>query len=363
MAATGKSDGAMRTLYLCGVGNGEGIRLALQVNRATGRWQRLVLLDDDRAKHGTERLGLPVLGGFDCLADADRSTDEAVNLVTRTTAGRAKARKKIAAYGVPFASLVHPGVDLLGTQLDDEVTIYANASVGAEASVARSSVMLLGAVVGHGSRIGRGCVIAPNAVINARVVLEDEVYVGSNASILPDLHIGAGATIAANSLVLSDVPAGATALGVPATIVQPRAGANGQRAAALAESVEVIGKEDLDMPGAADRRALERFDRPQLEQRIASAMQHVLSLADVPRNGNFFDLGGNSLKAVVLCQHLKEHFGLPARPLDLFRFPSAAALSAHFAGERPVDAAVLQAKQRSAQRRFALQRSSVEAQP
>ena len=35
-------------LFLCGVGNGEGIRLALTVNRTSPRWQRIVLLDDDK---------------------------------------------------------------------------------------------------------------------------------------------------------------------------------------------------------------------------------------------------------------------------------------------------------------------------
>ena len=147
----------MSTLYLCGAGNGEGIRLALQVNRANQRWQRILLLDDDANKHGTDRLGLPIIGGFERLRDADPSTDEVVNLVTRTTAGRARARERIAAHGIAFASLVHSGVELLGAVLDDEVTVYANTCIGAESKVARSCVVLVGAVVGHGTRMSPGC--------------------------------------------------------------------------------------------------------------------------------------------------------------------------------------------------------------
>lgn len=326
----------MRTLYLCGVGNAEGIRLALQVNRATGRWRRIVLLDDDAGKHGSTRMGLSVAGPFDLLREADPALDEVANLVTRTTAGRARARERIAGFGIPFTSLVHPGVDLLGIELAGEVGIYGHATIGAAASVGRSSVVLVGAVVGHGSRLGAGCVVAPNAVINARVVLEDGVYVGSNASILPDLRIGAGATIAANTLVLCDVPAGATALGVPATLMQASgAGTNAGTVATL-------------QAGVPPARAV---DTAALESDIAAAMREVLSLADVPRGGNFFDLGGTSLKAIQLSRRLGERCGIAADTLDVFRFPTVAALAAHYGGASDGSALSL-GRQRAAMRRW-----------
>lgn len=316
----------MKTLYLCGAGNGEGIRLALQVNRATQRWRRIVLLDDDAGKHGSTRVGLTVASSFDLLREADPTLDEAVNLVTRTTADRARARERIAGFGIPFASLVHPGVDLIGTEVAGDVSLYEHATVGAGASVGPSSVVLVGAVVGHGSRVGQGCVVAPNAVINARVVLEDGVYVGSNASILPDVRIGAGATIAANTMVVGDVPAGATALGVPATLMQAPADGTAARAGS---SVDIAT----------------------LEGNIAAAMREVLSLADdVPRRSNFFALGGTSLKAIQLSRWLGERCGIAADALDLFRFPTVAALAAHYGGTS--DGGVLsQARQRAALRR------------
>jgi serine O-acetyltransferase len=44
------------------------------------------------------------------------------------------------------------------------------------------------------------------------------VDIGAGAKILGPVHIGAGATIGANAVVLCDVPAGALAVGVPAVI-------------------------------------------------------------------------------------------------------------------------------------------------
>jgi serine O-acetyltransferase len=49
----------------------------------------------------------------------------------------------------------------------------------------------------------------------------DGVYVGAGARILGGVRIGDGAKIGANAVVIKDVPAGATALGVPAVIRLP----------------------------------------------------------------------------------------------------------------------------------------------
>jgi serine O-acetyltransferase len=47
-------------------------------------------------------------------------------------------------------------------------------------------------------------------------VIGDHVYIGCHSSIIGAVTIGDNAVIAANSLVISDVPAGFTAIGVPA---------------------------------------------------------------------------------------------------------------------------------------------------
>ena len=48
--------------------------------------------------------------------------------------------------------------------------------------------------------------------------LGDDVYVGAGAKVIGKIKIGEGAKIAANSLVITNVPAGATVMGVPARV-------------------------------------------------------------------------------------------------------------------------------------------------
>lgn len=54
---------------------------------------------------------------------------------------------------------------------------------------------------------------------SAPIVIGDDVWLGMNVVVLKGVTIGDGAVIAANSLVNSDIPAGAIAAGVPAKVV------------------------------------------------------------------------------------------------------------------------------------------------
>ena len=86
-----------------------------------------------------------------------------------------------------------------------------------------------GGIVVHGNtQIGDDCIIRQNCTFGIRTltdltaapVLENGVNVGAGAVILGAVRIGAGAAIGANAVVLSDVPAGAMAAGVPARLIR-----------------------------------------------------------------------------------------------------------------------------------------------
>ncbi len=296
----------MPTLYLCGAGNSEGVRLALRVNAAEGRWDRIVLLDDDHRKRGRSLLGIEVVGTFALLADADPAHDSVVNLVARTTAGRSGAGETIASYGVPFAGLVAPGIDTLGAAVAGDALIYPGAIIGPEAVVGEGSVIFMGAVVGHEARVGAGCVVAANAVLNARVDLGAGVYVGSNATVLPELAVGAGATIGAGSTVVGSVPDGATVLGVPAQVVVP-------------------GK---DRPGRSTKQA-PAHTAADIERSLSAAWAEALDIPNLEGNARIFDLGATSLAALQVAARVRSTAGLDVAVVDLFRFATIRELAHH----------------------------------
>lgn len=57
------------------------------------------------------------------------------------------------------------------------------------------------------------------AIISRPVVIEDDVWIGIGAMILKGVHIGQGARVGAGAVITSDVPAGATIVGNPATLI------------------------------------------------------------------------------------------------------------------------------------------------
>lgn len=88
-------------------------------------------------------------------------------------------------------------------------------------------------------RIGDGVLIAPNVTLTTTghpvhparrvdyarfsepIVIEDRVWIGSNAVILPGVHIGYGSVIGAGSVVSRDIPKMVVAVGTPCRVLRP----------------------------------------------------------------------------------------------------------------------------------------------
>jgi serine O-acetyltransferase len=74
--------------------------------------------------------------------------------------------------------------------------------------------------------IGSNCDIAHRVTIGASAMgrlgsptLGDKVYIGTGATLVGKIRVGSGAKIAANTLVMTNVPEGATVMGVPGRII------------------------------------------------------------------------------------------------------------------------------------------------
>lgn len=95
-------------------------------------------------------------------------------------------------------------------------------------------------VIGNGVLFGSNCFITDNfhgnssrderytivtdRIIKSKgpVIIEDNVWIGRNSCIMPNVTVGRGAIIGANSVVTHDIPPYATAVGTPARILQER---------------------------------------------------------------------------------------------------------------------------------------------
>jgi serine O-acetyltransferase len=76
-----------------------------------------------------------------------------------------------------------------------------------------------GVVIHPGANIGPNCLILQQVTIVEGVKIGGHVDIGAGAKIIRAVTIGNHAKIGANAVVVCDVPEGATAVGIPAKII------------------------------------------------------------------------------------------------------------------------------------------------
>ena len=110
--------------------------------------------------------------------------------------------------------LSHLGRSLTG------IEIHPGARIGRRVFIDHGA----GVVIGETAEIGNDCVLYQAVTLGGvslakekrHPTLEDHVVVGAGAKLLGPIRIGHGSRVGANSVVVRDVPAGATVVGIPA---------------------------------------------------------------------------------------------------------------------------------------------------
>lgn len=88
----------------------------------------------------------------------------------------------------------------------------------------------MGVVIGETAEIGDDCLIYQGVTLGGtgkevgkrHPTIGNNVLIGSGAKVLGPFRVGDNSRVAANAVVLSEIPAGSTAVGVPARVVKRR---------------------------------------------------------------------------------------------------------------------------------------------
>lgn len=160
--------------------------------------------------------GAAMLGGSERLVDVGRSGAMFV-VAIGDGAVRRRFDELCVGYGMRAATVMHPRADAgRGTEVGEGCYLATGSCVMADARLGRHVHVNVGAVVSHDATIGDFSTLSPGTMINGAAEVGDGVFFGTGAVVLPGRKVGDGAVIGAGAVVNADVPAGATAIGVPA---------------------------------------------------------------------------------------------------------------------------------------------------
>lgn len=204
-------------------GSGGHGKVVADIVRREGRYSAAGFIDDDPRKKGRKVLGLPILGSAGALRRfRRRGILYAIVSIADNRIRREKAALLRAA-GFRFATTVHPSAQVAaGVRRGAGSVVMAGAVLNPDARIGEHAIVNTRAVVEHDNVIGNFVHIAPAAALAGGVRVASGAHVGLGARVRQNLRIGAGSAVGAGAVVVKDVPAGATVVGVPAKVLELR---------------------------------------------------------------------------------------------------------------------------------------------
>ncbi|MET0611326.1 MAG: acetyltransferase [Pseudomonas caspiana] len=143
--------------------------------------------------------------------------DEHLVCAIANPADKRKVVEKLLAKGSVFFSLVHPSA-VIGenVKIGQGTVICPFALLSVDLTVGAFVTINVSCTIGHDAFIGDFSTLSGQCDVTGGVILEEEVFMGTHASVLPKVRVGRQAVIGAGSVAIRNVAEGTTVFGVPA---------------------------------------------------------------------------------------------------------------------------------------------------
>lgn len=207
---------ALIPLVIVGAGGHgrEALDIVNAINLVDPTYEMVGFVDDKRAVgEKAEPTQYPVIGGLDVLEEIDACYVLAIGL----TDVRRIAAERLKSLGRGPVSLLHPSATM-GSQITrgEGLVMAAGARLTHAVDLGDHVHLNVNSTVSHDCSIGSFVTITPGVHLSGNVRVGDGVWLGIGAVATQGVTIGADVTVGAGAVVIDDLPAGCTAVGVPA---------------------------------------------------------------------------------------------------------------------------------------------------
>lgn len=203
------------------IGAGGHAKVCVEILRAMG--ESVAYCVSDRGGPA-ECAGVPVLYGDEHIQRLWNDGYKAAFIALGSNSLRERLAKTVLEQGFRIVNAISPAATLSpSARLGLGVAIMAGAVVNAEALIADLAIVNTGATIDHDCHIGRAAHIAPQCALAGCVTIGAGSFLGIGCKVVPQMSIGENVVLGAGSVVISDIPAMVTAVGVPARILKQKA--------------------------------------------------------------------------------------------------------------------------------------------
>ena len=210
----------VKKIVLIGAGGfGREVASIIEVlNSIKPTYELLGFLDDgDQYHEGMMINGYPWLGKHDWILDYKDTV--VCNCTIGNTKIKGRIQRELTEKGVTFETIVaYGGFGYIGphTEIGPGCVLYGGVTIAVNCKIGAGVLMNQMVNLGHDVEIGDYTTIMPFTGISGDCKIGSEVNIGGHAFIIPGRKVGDRATIAAGSIVFSNVKAGTVVLGNPA---------------------------------------------------------------------------------------------------------------------------------------------------
>lgn len=169
-----------------------------------------------------------LFGIFPIFKTEDQVKDFFLNVDNRFTIGignpklRYKLFKKFESLDGVFSSTISPlaTIGFFDNHIQEGTNLMSNSILTSSVKIGKGVLINLNCTIGHDTKIGDFVEMCPGVNASGNCFIDDFTFIGTNATILPNIKIGKNVTIGAGSLVNKDIPDNSLAIGVPARIIK-----------------------------------------------------------------------------------------------------------------------------------------------